>query len=78
MNETTFRILGLLEISGHGPLTAFGDEHGAILMLQAKNGIDGSGSHAARHQLVDTEKKTAVNYSPGPDYFLTIGMINRI
>jgi hypothetical protein len=59
-------ISGLLEISGPSAPVL---ENGSTLLLRAKTGIDGSGSHAARHQMVEVERSLAENPHLDPKLF---------
>ena len=44
-------------------------EHDTKLVLSAKTDIDGSGSHAARHQMVDQVRSRAENPHLDPEIF---------
>ncbi|CAL4224806.1 unnamed protein product, partial [Meganyctiphanes norvegica] len=62
-------VQGILKVTAHNVKT------GDILELDAKTGIDGSGSHRARHQKVDSAKSLEENPHLNPEihknYLLT-------
>ena len=54
---------GLLDISGHTV------EQGEVLSLTAKTGLDGSGSHRARHQMVNISRSLEENPHLDPESY---------